>query len=340
MTNTNCLAGIKCPACGNEDSFRIAATAVFTVTDDGTDDYTAVEWDDDSDAECTECQRRGNVKDFRNSASEESYFRGPSGTRYGYAEIADRIRREAPHTLGKHISVQLDAIGLRDEMMNGTTPCALPFTFADAAGMADAERQRQAAAKLLDACKLLDRAYREGEENGGSISWEALDDAWVISRTAIADAEAAGIVPEPAAPRLLASLEVILPYAEAERTSLSEAWRRDRDRAVNVELHACDLALGNAWAAIAEAKAIGVVTNPAEIDIHALLAARRQIASVWSVEDVQEVRPDLTKDQSWEVLQQAKDQHNADIGISWDVLQMHAAELFGSAPKTDEAEEA
>jgi hypothetical protein len=61
----------------------------------------------------------------------DDYFRGPSGRRYGYAEIAGRIRREAPHTLGKHISVQLEAIGLLDEMMKGTTPCGLPFTFAD-----------------------------------------------------------------------------------------------------------------------------------------------------------------------------------------------------------------
>ncbi len=58
------------------------------------------------------------------------YIRGPSGTRYSYAEIADRIRKEAPHTLGKHISVQLEAIGLLDETRNGTTPCGLPFSFA------------------------------------------------------------------------------------------------------------------------------------------------------------------------------------------------------------------
>jgi len=62
----------------------------------------------------------------------DDYFRGPSGTRYAYAEIADRIRKDAPHTLGQHIAVQLEAIGLYEEMMNGTTPCGLPFTFAEA----------------------------------------------------------------------------------------------------------------------------------------------------------------------------------------------------------------
>ena len=63
----------------------------------------------------------------------DDYFRGASGTFYPYAVMAHRIRKEAPHTLGKHISVQLEAIGLLDEMMNGTTPCGLPFTFAEAA---------------------------------------------------------------------------------------------------------------------------------------------------------------------------------------------------------------
>jgi hypothetical protein len=62
----------------------------------------------------------------------DGYFFGATGTRYAYSDIADRIRREAPHTLGKHIFVQLKAIGLRDEMTNGTTPCGLPFTFAAA----------------------------------------------------------------------------------------------------------------------------------------------------------------------------------------------------------------
>jgi hypothetical protein len=125
------------------------------------------------------------------------YFTGGSGRRYTYAEIANRIRNDAPHTLGKHIFVQLEAIGLLDEMQNGTTPCGLPFTFAGA--------------------------------------------------------------PEAAAARkLLTALNDVLPYAEAERASLCEAWRRDRDRAVNVELHACDLALGQAADAIAEAVAAGI----------------------------------------------------------------------------------
>ena len=37
----------------------------------------------------------------------------------------------APHTLGKHIFEQLEALGLLEEMQNGHTPCGLPYSFAD-----------------------------------------------------------------------------------------------------------------------------------------------------------------------------------------------------------------
>jgi hypothetical protein len=65
MTNTKCLENIQCPACGHEESFRIAATTMLTVTDDGTEDYRDTEWDDDSYAECPRCHRHGVLRDFR-----------------------------------------------------------------------------------------------------------------------------------------------------------------------------------------------------------------------------------------------------------------------------------
>jgi hypothetical protein len=65
MTNINCLKGIQCPDCGIEDCFRIQGTTLFTVTDDGTDDFGDVEWDDDSYAECTQCGKDGKLRDFR-----------------------------------------------------------------------------------------------------------------------------------------------------------------------------------------------------------------------------------------------------------------------------------
>ena len=75
------------------------------------------------------------------------------------------------------------------------------------------------------------------------------------------------------------------------------------------------------------------------IDIDAYLAKRRQIAVTWSIEDVQEIRPDLTEEQCWEVLQQARQEHAAAIGINWSVLECHAEMLFGFAPDTDDGEE-
>jgi len=63
--NTNCLENIKCPACGNEDTFRIAVTALATVTDDGAEvEYGDAEWDESSYAECAQCCKHGKLSDF------------------------------------------------------------------------------------------------------------------------------------------------------------------------------------------------------------------------------------------------------------------------------------
>jgi hypothetical protein len=65
MTNTNHLENIRCPACGNEDRFRIRATTLVTVTDDEIEDHGDMEWDDESYAECTECLKSGTLRDFQ-----------------------------------------------------------------------------------------------------------------------------------------------------------------------------------------------------------------------------------------------------------------------------------
>ena len=65
MTNTNCLEGMKCPKCGHEKSFEIRAMATFDVTDDGTDDYSSVEWYDDSPCTCKNCQHFAMVSEFK-----------------------------------------------------------------------------------------------------------------------------------------------------------------------------------------------------------------------------------------------------------------------------------
>jgi hypothetical protein len=65
MPNTNCLEGIKCTACGNEDRFRIAAKTTAIVGDNGVEDYDGMEWGDDSHTECADCTRHGSLKDFK-----------------------------------------------------------------------------------------------------------------------------------------------------------------------------------------------------------------------------------------------------------------------------------
>jgi hypothetical protein len=54
----------------------------------------------------------------------------------------------------------------------------------------------------------------------------------------------------------------------------------------------------------------------------------KSIRILWYVEDVQDVRPDLNDEQSYEVLLFAKAHHDANIGINWDVLECTAEFLY------------
>ncbi|HEY7330675.1 MAG TPA: hypothetical protein VH592_23750 [Gemmataceae bacterium] len=54
---------------------------------------------------------------------------------------------------------------------------------------------------------------------------------------------------------------------------------------------------------------------------------------------MQDVRPDLTDEQAWEVLRQVKRNHDADIGVNWYTLEWNAEDLFGDAPETTNKEE-
>tara|TARA_R100000008_G_scaffold33659_1_gene19039 strand:+ start:2083 stop:2328 length:246 start_codon:yes stop_codon:yes gene_type:complete len=50
---------------------------------------------------------------------------------FTFREIGDRVRKEAPETLGEHIFVQIDALGLNKEFERAGTPHSLPYTFAE-----------------------------------------------------------------------------------------------------------------------------------------------------------------------------------------------------------------
>ena len=60
-----------------------------------------------------------------------------------------------------------------------------------------------------------------------------------------------------------------------------------------------------------------------------LLTPAEQIAVVWSSDDVLEIRPDLTREQAVEVLNEAENCHDAGIGINWHSLECTAEGLFG-----------
>jgi regulator of sigma D len=72
----------------------------------------------------------------------------------------------------------------------------------------------------------------------------------------------------------------------------------------------------------------------ATTDLRAWFHERQQIIIVWDTSDVQEIRPDLTAEQAWEVLKMVEKHHDASCGISWCSLDFWAEELFGPAPTT------
>lgn len=55
---------------------------------------------------------------------------------------------------------------------------------------------------------------------------------------------------------------------------------------------------------------------------------KRQVAILWGIEDVQSVRPDLTDEEALDVLQTARRKHDANEGINWDVLRIHASYAY------------
>jgi hypothetical protein len=77
--------------------------------------------------------------------------------------------------------------------------------------------------------------------------------------------------------------------------------------------------------------------NPASTDfenfdvnryVHEVLAKHHSIAAIWCTDDVRGVRPHLTEEQAWDVLQQVGDIHDAEYGISWLTLETVADDLF------------
>lgn len=58
-----------------------------------------------------------------------------------------------------------------------------------------------------------------------------------------------------------------------------------------------------------------------------MLSSSDWLASFWSIEDVKEVAPDLSDDECRDVLERVESNHDAEIGINWDVLRFHAEQV-------------
>lgn len=55
-----------------------------------------------------------------------------------------------------------------------------------------------------------------------------------------------------------------------------------------------------------------------------------EITITWHIDDVKEVRADLTDDQARQVLQYVDRYHDCNYGITWETLDNAAFELFGA----------
>lgn len=62
---------------------------------------------------------------------------------------------------------------------------------------------------------------------------------------------------------------------------------------------------------------------------------KKQISFDWGIDDVLEVRPDLSSDQAMEVLQRVNKLYDPNVGVNYDTIRMTAIDLFG-IPRTTE----
>ena len=71
---------------------------------------------------------------------------------------------------------------------------------------------------------------------------------------------------------------------------------------------------------------------------YAIIDDENEIMIKWHVDDVLSVRPDLTKDQAFEVLLNCKSSHDAAVGISWDVIDTTASSMFPELNEPDDGQ--
>jgi hypothetical protein len=52
------------------------------------------------------------------------------------------------------------------------------------------------------------------------------------------------------------------------------------------------------------------------------------ISVVWNIEDVKSLEPKVTDEQAMEVLELALDNHDANVGINWGVLEFWISQVY------------
>lgn len=62
----------------------------------------------------------------------------------------------------------------------------------------------------------------------------------------------------------------------------------------------------------------------------------KEIVIVWHIEDVQSIRSDLTDEQASIVLKHLKKNHDANIGINWETIEIVADILFPECAATNQ----
>lgn len=70
-----------------------------------------------------------------------------------------------------------------------------------------------------------------------------------------------------------------------------------------------------------------------DVAIDELLAQNRKIAHIWGIDDVRQLRADLDDEQAWNVLQTVARRLHYDVGITFDVVDAVAAELYPRIPR-------
>lgn len=73
------------------------------------------------------------------------------------------------------------------------------------------------------------------------------------------------------------------------------------------------------------------LSDELEVELDELLQENRIIGHLWTIDDVREVRPQLTENQAWEVLRECKDRLDSQVGLNWQQIEDVADDLFGAA---------